>query len=88
MKDLVFDAVRKLNESIEVFTAIDENSEIFGNLESVDVLELIVELEDQLQAKLGRYIQIADENTMNAELTPFKTLSSLIEFVNDKVKHG
>jgi acyl carrier protein len=88
MKNLVFNAVTEINQTIEVFETIDENTEIFQNLESVDVLELIVELEDQLQSKFGRYIQIADENTMDPELTPFRTLSTLIDHVNDKVKHG
>jgi hypothetical protein len=88
MKDLVFDAVSKINQDVEVFSEIDESTEIFENLESAAILDLILELEDQLQSKLGRYIQIADEYSMDAERTPFKTLSSLIEHVRDKVSRG
>jgi hypothetical protein len=88
MKDLVFDAVSKINQDIEVFSEIDESTAIFENLESAAILELILELEDQLQSKLGRYIQIADEFTMDAERTPFRTVSSLIEHVSDKVSRG
>jgi acyl carrier protein len=88
MKDLVINAVKKVNDDAGAFTAIDENTEIFENFDSTAILELILELEDQLQAQLGRYVQIADENSMNAELTPFKTLLSLIEYVSEKVNHG
>lgn len=88
MKDLVFDAVSKINQDIEVFSEIDESTAIFENLESAAILELILELEDQLQSKLGRYIQIADEYSMDAERTPFRTVSSLIEHVSDKVSRG
>ena len=88
MKDLVFDAVTKINQDLQVFSEIDESTALFENLESAAILELIMELEDQLQAKVGRYIQIADEFSMDAELTPFRTLSSLIEHVSDKVNRG
>jgi len=46
---------------------------------------LIVEIEDLLQKEFGKYIQIADENSMNVEQTIFKTIASTIDGILEKV---
>ena len=87
-KDIVFDAVNKVKQELGFLDSIDVNTKLFDNFDSMCILQLILELEDQLQKKLDRYIQIADENSMDKELTPFKSVHSLIEYVDLRINNG
>jgi acyl carrier protein len=87
-KDIVFDAVNKVKQELGLLDSIDVNTKLFDNFDSICILQLILELEDQLQKKLDRYIQIADENSMDKELTPFKSVHSLIEYVDLRINNG
>ncbi len=87
-KDIVFDAVNKVKQELGLLDSIDVNTKLFDNFDSMCILQLILELEDQLQKKLDRYIQIADENSMDKELTPFKSVHSLIEYVDLRINNG
>jgi len=87
-KDIVFDAVNKVKQELGLLDSIDVNTKLFDSFDSMCILQLILELEDQLQKKLDRYIQIADENSMDKELTPFKSVHSLIEYVDLRINNG
>ena len=87
-KDIVFDAVNKVKQELGFLDSIDVNTKLFDSFDSMCILQLILELEDQLQKKLDRYIQIADENSMDKELTPFKSVHSLIEYVDLRINNG
>ena len=87
-KEIVFDAVNKVKHELGLLDSIDVNTKLFDNFDSMCILQLILELEDQLQKKLDRYIQIADENSMDKELTPFKSVHSLIEYVDLRINNG
>jgi len=88
MKKLVMNALQEVNENSHFFDLIDETTEIYNNVDSFLILELIIEIEDKLKAKFGRYIPIADEDIMNSQKTPFDTFGSLVLFVENKVKNG
>ncbi|RKZ77306.1 MAG: hypothetical protein DRN27_09005 [Thermoplasmata archaeon] len=87
IKDIVFQALKELNAELEIniFDELSENTAIYENLESINLLDLIVEIEDLLQKEFGKYIQIADENSMNVEQTIFKTIASTIDGILEKV---
>jgi acyl carrier protein len=87
-KDIVFDAVNKVKQELGFLDSIDVNTKLFDSFDSMCILQLILELEDQLQKKLDRYIQIADEKSMDKELTPFKSVHSLIEYVDLRINNG
>ncbi len=40
---------------------------IYDNLDSMALLDFILEVEDSLQKEFGKYIQIADETTMDSK---------------------
>jgi acyl carrier protein len=88
MKALVMQALEEVNKESKVFSSIDENIEIYNNVDSFLILELILEIEDRLKKKFGRYIQIADEDIMSSNNTPFATFESLVKFVEKKVENG
>ena len=45
------------------------------------VLDLILELEEAIQEAKGEYIQIASQDTMDPNKTPFKSVGSTIEYI-------
>jgi hypothetical protein len=49
------------------------------------ILDLILEIEGSMQAEYGRYIQVADDTMMDAVKTPFKTVGTLVEFIEGRV---
>jgi len=87
MKELVIDALKELNEDLELkeLENITDETPIFELLDSVAVLDLILEIEERLQEKYNRYIQVADDKAMDAKNTPFKNLKTLVEYLEGKI---
>ena len=87
MRELLKEAIKTINEELHVSSLenIEDESEIFSQLDSVAVLDLILEIEDLLQDRYGRYIQIADDKVMDASQTSFKTFNTLLSYVEGKV---
>ena len=52
-----------------------------GKLESIDVVTLIMEVEDQIKAEFGTSITIADDRAMSQENSPFLTVGTLTDYV-------
>tara|TARA_B100000787_G_C15961773_1_gene193525 strand:- start:198 stop:488 length:291 start_codon:yes stop_codon:yes gene_type:complete len=88
IRTIVLDSLMDINKGLAIseFKNIVDQTLIFDNLDSIGVLDLIIEIESKLQQSYGEFIQIADETIMDEVKTPFKTLSSLIDFVEKKVK--
>ncbi len=87
VKKIVLECIAVINEELEnnMLDNIDDKTPLFALLDSVTVLDLILELESSLELKYGRYIQVADEKSMDAINTPFKTVASLVDFLEGKV---
>jgi len=88
MKQLIKEIVEELNADLELeeLNSIDDNTPLFELIDSVGVLDMILELEDKLQVKYGKYIQLADECTMDKDTTPFRTVGLLTDYLEKKVK--
>ena len=87
MDELVKKAITIINDDLEMeeLENLKEDTPLFDILDSVAVLDLILEIESLLEDKYGRYIQIADEMTMDANLTPFKTFGKLVKYLEEKI---
>jgi len=87
MRDLVIDAIKEINRELDIeeLRDLQDDSPIFELLDSMAILDLVLELEDKLQQKYSRYIQIADDKTMDTLNTPFKTLKTLLDCVEGKI---
>jgi len=87
MRDLVISAIEEINRELDIeeLKGLEDDSLIFELLDSMAILDLVLELEDRLQQKYSRYIQIADDETMDILHTPFKTLKTLLEYIEEKV---
>lgn len=56
---------------------------LHGNLDSLGLVNLIADLEDRLRDTLNRDIVLADERAMSLRHSPFRTVQSLIDYVNE-----
>ncbi len=87
MKELVLDAIKELNKELKLkeLEKIDENTNFFEILDSMAILDLILEIEKKIEEKYGKYIQIADENTMDVLKSPFRNFNELVKYLEGKV---
>lgn len=82
----VYGAVDELNKQLPKGVHIEKSLDSVlygktGKLESIDVVSLIMEVEDQIKAEFGVSITIADDRAMSQENSPFLTVGTLTEYV-------
>jgi|TARA_B110000914_G_C15197986_1_gene324840 D-alanine--poly(phosphoribitol) ligase subunit 2 len=61
------------------------NTAIFGNkgaLDSLGLVTLLVNIEQKIESHYNTSITIADEKAMSLSNSPFKTIGSLIDYIN------
>lgn len=80
---IVYHAIKNINEDLgsEVLENPTLDTPLFSELDSMAVLDLILELEEAIQEAKGEYIQIASQDTMDPNKTPFKSVGSTIEYI-------
>ena len=86
-KDMVMESLAALNEE----KADDEKIPISGetvlmgdgaNLDSLDLINLIIDLEDRLYAATEQHVQLSVDNESFEDDHPFRTASALIDHIN------
>ena len=86
VQQAVYRAVDELNKQLPKGIAVDKARDAVlygktGKLESIDVVTLIMEVEDQVKAEFGASITIADDRAMSRENSPFLTVGTLTDYV-------
>src|SRR3989442_14972288 len=84
----VYAAVDELNQQLPKGTQVEKapDAPLYGStgkLESLDFVTLIMEVEEKINAEFGTDITIADENLLSKEKSPFSTLGTLIDYLNE-----
>ena len=89
LRNIILNALKTINEDLqcEALEHITEQTPLFEILDSLGTLDLILELESSLQNELGRYIAVANEQSMNGKETPFKTIVTLEAYLEERIKH-
>src|SRR6266404_1503721 len=87
----VFSAVDELNKQLPAGVSVEKFLDVplygaGGKLESLDFVTLIMEVEEKINAEFGTDITIADENLLSKAKSPFSTLRTLIEYLEELVK--
>jgi len=83
----IYAAVDEINEQLPkgVRVAKSLDAPLYGpggNLESIDLVNLIIEVEEKVKDAFGVSITIADDRAVSAENSPFATLGALTEYVS------
>jgi len=87
----VFSAVDELNKQLPAGVSVEKSLDAplygaGGKLESLDFVTLIMEVEEKINAEFGTNITIADEDLLSKAKSPFSTLRTLIEYLEELVK--
>jgi acyl carrier protein len=83
----VYSAVDELNKQLPKGVHVDKSLDAVlygktGKLESIDVVSFIMEVEDQIKAEFGVSLTIADDRAMSQQNSPFLTLGTLTEYLD------
>ncbi|HEX7529778.1 MAG TPA: hypothetical protein VF333_01445 [Pyrinomonadaceae bacterium] len=87
----VFNAVDELNKQLPKGVEVEKSLDAplygaAGKLESLDFVTFIMEVEEKIKAEFGVDITIADENLLSKEKSPFSSLRTLIEYLEEVLK--
>lgn len=88
---LVYRAVDEINSELTEAQHLDKDpaTVLFGSQAKIDSMALvsfIVAVEEQLFDELDLSITLADDKAMSMERSPFKTLATLIEYVQSRIQ--
>lgn len=83
---LIFEAVDEINEQLPKSKRIakDRNEALFGEggkLDSLGLVNFIVEVEGLIDENFDTSITLADEKAMSMKNSPFRTLGSLADYI-------
>jgi acyl carrier protein len=84
---LIYSAIDEINEDLEASEQIvkSEDTEIFGgdqSLDSLQLVNLITIVEQNVEEETGDFISLADERAMSMESSPFKTVGTLKQYLD------
>lgn len=85
---LVLECVRTIGEMDGNPALVDANekTKLFGpsgNLDSMDLVTLTVEIEQRVSERFNRNIVLADEKAMSRATSPFRNVESLAEYMGE-----
>jgi len=87
---LVYRAVDEINGELTPEQQLTKNpaTVLFGTeatIDSMGLVSFIVAVEEQLSEELGLSMTLADDKAMSMERSPFKTLATLIQYVQNRI---
>ena len=91
-KSIVKNIISEISNSIYTDNeeiVINENSVIYGDnsqLDSLELVSLIVAVEQNIEDEFGISITLADERAMSQENSPFRSVRSLADYVETILK--
>ena len=87
----IFQAIDTLNPQLDENQQIDrsENARLFGNgapLDSLGLVNLIVNVEEQLADDHDLFLTLANEKAMSRRTSPFQSVECLIDFIEELIR--
>ena len=88
VRDCVYRAIDEINAEDDAKYQIEksEQTRLFGaesRLDSLGLVSLIVGVEEQLDDEYGVALTLADEKAMSRQNSPFLTIATLIDYVQE-----
>ncbi len=65
--------------------SIDKEFNILQNLESVSIVDMILDIEEKIEKEYGIYITLADDKLFHYQDSPMNSWSLWVKFVNSKL---
>lgn len=91
IESLIYEAIDELNAQREPGRQVAKSAEtvLFGRgsaLDSLDLVNLIVGVEEKLADRYGAALTLADEQAMSRQRSPFRTVATLAEYVCERLE--
>ncbi len=92
LKELVIDAIKAINNTHLKNEALNSPSldtplyGIGGYLDSLSLVALVSEIEDQISEKYEADIILADEKMVSLKNSPFRSVEALVAYVEESIK--
>ena len=77
-----------LKEELEESIELSLDSKLFGGggpLDSMALVNLVVDLEELIEDDYGKTISLADEKAMSRRTSPFSRVQNLIDYVQEQL---
>jgi acyl carrier protein len=93
IEQLIVATLEEVTEVLEIQPAdpISANTQIFGQrgfLSSMGLVTFITDLEERIEEELGETLILADDRAMSQERSPFRSISSLTQYVTLLLENG
>ena len=90
LKDIIIKSLIEMDimKSSEI---IDSSTELYNSeagLDSLGLVTLLINIEQKIESEYGISLTIADEKAMSEQNSPFKTIGSLVSFLEKKTTHN
>ncbi len=87
IKSIIYDAVDQFNDQNQHENHLDKDIETVlfgeeGNLDSLGLVTILVLIEQNIEDEFDVSIAIADEKAMSQKESPFKTIRTLVDYIN------
>ena len=88
LEDIVYPAVDEIKHVLPEGAKLHRSPEtvLFGNgavLDSINLVNFILAVEERAEAVTGRQIRLVTENAMSRSKSPFKTLQTISDYVDE-----
>ena len=86
IEQVLRETLEKILASIEEpgLRSLTDESNLFENLDSLTVVDMLLEAEMQLEKATGRYVTLADETIFDASKSPLRTWAGWVAYVERK----
>jgi acyl carrier protein len=87
----VYSAIDELNSQLPPGVSVEKSLDgplygESGKLESLDFVTLVMEVEEKIKAEFGVDITIADEHLLSKKKSPFSSVRTLVEYLDEVLK--
>ena len=89
IEEIVLSVVKEIGEDLEnkELQLSDTTTMLFGkNLDSMGVVILVTELEEEISNVYGLQIPLADERAMSQKTSPFRSIKTLVKYLEMLIK--
>jgi acyl carrier protein len=87
----LYSAVDEVNQQLPKDVQLEKSPDAplygkAGKLESLDFVTFIMEVEEKIRDEFGVDVMVTDENLLSKESSPFSTIGTLAEYLDDYLK--
>jgi acyl carrier protein len=90
ISQLVFKSIKKYQEEYDLTIDLleGEKTRLFGGngqLDSLGLVSLVVNIEEDIEKELGITLVLADERALSRRTSPFSRIGNLIDYIDELV---